>query len=177
MGADSVYVYVKFHFWGRFPDEPVTYNGDTIAGGCGKINSFSFTNEEGQQDTADLISNISFSQMSNREIQGVDLIAIISPSGHDEDLETIFTVYSNEGLIAGGGGTDYLLGAFPLDQFNLELGDTVTFDSTSEFGSEVYHHEAVDILFSRENTKFGETIQYVLGSNEYTVVPPVDEEN
>ena len=177
VGADEEYLYVKIRFWGRFPDEPVTYNGDTITGGCGKINSFSFTNEEGQQDTADLISNINFAQMSNGEILGVDLIAMISPSGRNEDLETIFTIYSNEGLIAGGRGTDYILSAFPLDQFNLELGDTVTFDSTTEFGSEVYHHESIDILFSRENSKFGETIQYVLGSSEYSIVPSVDEEN
>lgn len=177
VGADEEYLYVKFEFWGNFPEKPVIYNGDTIEGGCGKINGFTFTNSEGKKDSGDLISTINFNVADNGKIQGVDQVAMISPSGQDEHQETIFKIFSKDGMMAGGAGADYLLSAYPLSQFNLKLGDEVTFDSSGENGSTIYHHEAVDIILGHETGKFGDTIKYKLGANTYEVTPTVDAKN
>lgn len=175
LGADSGYLYVKFQFWGNFPDKAFSYNGDVMGGGCAKLNNFSFANTAGKKDIADLILNVSLSEMSNGKVMGADLTSMISPASVDSHQETIFSIYSKEGLITKGLGEDYLLGAFPLNQLNLKLGDTVTFDVSSEVGSQKYHHEAIDLIFGRENEKFSDIIEYTLGSSTYSHIPQTNE--
>lgn len=167
IGADQNYIYIKFIFWDRFPDKALSYSGDKMDGGSAKINYFTFTNSQGKQDWADLITPISLREQSNGKLMPSEVMAMISPKGKDVHNETLFTTYTKDGLFAGGPGKDYLLSAFPLEQFNLKLGDKVTFDCTTEIGSEIYHHEAIDILLSRDDSKFADTIEYVLGSNTY----------
>jgi hypothetical protein len=175
MGADSQFLYVKFEFWDTFPSEAVVHDSDRITGGCGKINNFTFNNSQGKKDTADLISNISFNLQGNGRMNGIDQNAMISPAGEDAQREIIFQVFSKDGLMAGGPGTDFFLSAYPLSQFNLKLGDVVTFDSSSEFGSEKYHHESLDIILGKGSSKFGDTISYILGSNAYKIIPNLEE--
>ena len=72
-------------------------------------------------------------------------------------------------MIGGGSGYDYILGAYPLSLFNLEIGDKVTFSISTETGSAKYHHEAINFLLDQPdvNAKAGATIEYILGSNTY----------
>ncbi len=182
VGADQNYIYFKFQFWGEFPLTTASYNGDFIRSTGAKITSFTFINSEGIKDSADLGTGPWFVTMENDTWvpagqatlgQG----AMISPTGRDERMETIFKINTGAGMVAGGPGYDYILSAFPLSLFNLKLGDEVTFDSSTETGSTIYHHEAVDILLGKPGEKFGETIKYKLGSDYYEIVPNPDYSN
>lgn len=179
VGADENYIYFKFQFWDVFPKEAVIYNGDLIRSIGAKIESLSFVNSEGNNDSADLGDGIWYADFNNESMPAsqstVGHGSMISPIGRDEHMETIFKNMTGAGMVAGGPGFDYLLGAYPLSLFNLKLGDEVTFHSSTETGSAIFHHEALDILLDVPNSKFGETISYKLGSNHYDIVPNVDE--
>lgn len=177
IGADENFLYIKFSFWDRIPDRAFSYNGDKMDGGSAKINYFTFTNSAGKKDWADLTTPISLREQSNGKLMPGAIMAMISPKGEDTNRKTLFTTYSKDGLFAGGPGENYLLSAFPLNQFNLKLGDKVTFDCSVEISSEKYHHEAIDHLFERNGSKFADTIEYVLGGSTYKVMPQVDEQN
>lgn len=175
VGADENYLYIKFNLYDRFPSKSLSYNGDKMDGGSLKINYFTFTNSEGKKDWADIITSMSLREQGDGELMPSEIVSMISPKKNDINNKTIFTTYSKEGLLAGGASQDYFLIAVPLKQFNLKLGDKVTFDCSIEAGSEKFHHEAIDILFSREDSKFGDTIEYVLGTNTYKRIPQQNE--
>jgi hypothetical protein len=96
---------------------------------------------------------------------------MITPLGVDELSETIFKVLTDDSMVEGGPGYDYILSAFPLSLFSLKLGDEVTFDSDTETGSVIYHHEAVDTLLGELDSKFGKIIRYRIGADQYEIVP------
>ena len=182
VGADENYLYFKFQFWDIFPQKVMPINGDLIHSMGAKIESLSFINNEDKIDTADLGSGIWYVEMQNETwvpadqgILGHD--AMISPTGRDELQETIFKMLTSAGMVAGGPGFDYIFSAYPLSLFNLKSGDEITFHSSTETGSTVFHHEALDVLLDKPNSKFGETIKYRLGSNHYEIVPNVEEKN
>jgi hypothetical protein len=182
VGADQHYIYFKFQFWGVFPQKAVTYNGDLIRGTGAKITSFTFVNSEGNKDSADLGAGPWYVTTenakwvtTNRATLGQS--AMISPTGKDDKMETIFKVNTGAGMVDGGPGCDYILSAFPISLFNLKLGDEVTFDSSTETGSTIFHHEALDLLLDKPGDKFGETIKYKLGSDYYEIVPNPDYNN
>lgn len=182
IGADQDYIYFKFQFWGEFPLEAVSYNGDLINSTGAKITNFTFTNNESEKDSADLGAGLWYVMMENDIWVPAENVmlgqgAMISPIGRDEHMETIFKIQTGAGMIAGGPGYDYILSAFPLSLFNLKLGDEVTFDSSTETGSTIYHHEAVDILLDKPGEKFGEVVIYKLGSDYYEIMLNPDYSN
>jgi hypothetical protein len=182
VGVDQNYIYFKFQFWGEFPLGAVSYNGDLINSTGAKITNFTFTNNEGKKDSADLGAGPWYVTMENNTWVPAENVrlgqgAMISPTGRDEHMETIFKINTGAGMIAGGPGYDYILSAFPLSLFNLKLGDEVTFDSSTETGSKIYHHEAVDILLDKPGEKFGEVVIYKLGSDHYEIMLNPDYSN
>ena len=179
MGADVNYLYFKFQVWDKFPLKVVTYNGDTIRATTLKVDNLKFTNKEGKHDSADIDANIWFVRMEGNqwkisEKPWLSVSSMISPTGYDEHMETIYKIYTGAGLVAGGPGFDYILAAYPLSLFNLKQGDTITFDIGMETGSTVYHHESIDMIFSETGSKFGTTISYQIGSNTYKLLPGFD---
>ena len=178
VGADEKYIYFKFRFWDNFPEKAVFYNGDLIQGTGAKITSFKFVGKDGKEDSADLDASVMYSSFSVKSVSAdkpsVGQGAMISPYGRDAQMETLFKVNTSEGMVAGGPGQDFLLAAFQLSLFNLKLGDTVTFDSSTESGSNKFHHEAVDLLLGVPDFKFGQTIKYTLGSDKYEMIQNAD---
>jgi len=178
IGADQNYIYFKFQFWDIFPKNALVYNGDLIQSTSAKITNFKFINSEGKVDSADLIADSWYASFEDKnkpaDKPSIGAGAMISPMGIDEMSETIFKVMTDDSMIAGGPGYDYILCAFPLSLFNLKLGDEVTFDSATETGSNIYHHEAMDTLLGEPDSKFGKVIRYQLGSNQYELVPNPD---
>lgn len=169
VGADANYIYFKFRFWGQFPKEQITYNGDEMGSPGGKITSFTFTNNEGVLDSADLGGGIIYDSDPF-----IGCGAMISPQGLDETMETIFKIHTSEGMAEGGPGADNIICAFPLKLFNLKLGDSVTFDSSTETGSTKFHHEAMDNLLDVPGSKFGNKVKYILGTDKYEVIENPD---
>jgi len=175
-GADENYIYFKFQFWGNFPREPVTYEGDLIQGVGTYVAQLRFG--QGKHDWAQLQDTISYMDAANTsEIATAPQLhhsAMISPTGErDEKLDDIYEQNSREGMIGGGADTDYLLAAYPLELLGLKYGDTTTFNLGSESHSTKYHHVAKDHILSLQNpdTKHGGTIsgtiRWIIGSNTY----------
>jgi len=176
VGADQDYLYTKFQFWGQFPDEPAIYNGDALSSITAKSESFTFINGENNEDSAQLGDQVVF--IENQEGGNTEpsehptLVhaAMITPNGYDEEMETVYETNTAAGMVSGGPGYDYVLSAYPLRIFDINLGDEVTFSFSTETGSNTYHHEALDLLLGREGSKFGATIRYRLGDNAYEVL-------
>lgn len=176
IGADEKYLYVKFIFYDVFPEKMQNYEGDDIYSTGAKISELNYITKEGKNDSADLDLSIEYvtfegdrKNISHAPLEKTQVShnALISPIGQDEVGETLFEKRNGEGLVAGGSGTDYILSAFPLEEFNISYGQSISFTSSAETGSAKYHHECIDIILGVENTKFGETIRYTLGSNTY----------
>lgn len=179
VGADYEYIYFKFQFWGNIPREIVTYNGDRILGGGYQVRQMTFGS--GEYDWAQLQIGLHYTDCTNESLIAtmpqLHHEAMISPTGEtDENGETVYSIFSREGLIGGGADTDYLLAAYPLKLFNLSYGDNTTFNFGAEFTSDIYHHCAIEHLLDSGNPKAiqGATIQYTIGSDTYTNlgVPP-----
>lgn len=80
--------------------------------------------------------------------------------------DSIYSVSDNNGLSAGGAGTNYLMGAFPISEYGLHLGDVIEFSLGIETGSKIFHHECVDVVLDC-GYKAVETIRYTLGADTY----------
>jgi hypothetical protein len=178
IGADQDYLYVKFQFWGEFPEKSPYYNGDLIWSVGGKIEDFNFTNSEGKQDSAELGDSVWFvgnnekGEISPVEQPSIGQLSLISPTGKDEKMEMVYKTWNGSGMIAGGPGYDYLIGAYPLRLFGIKLGDNVTFSASTETGSTVYHHVCIDFILGKEGYLGGSTIKYKLGDNKYEIIKP-----
>ena len=175
VGADNNYIYFKFEFWGKFPEDTPEYDNDILTGTGAKIEDFTFPGEDGYKDSAELGDGVTYVRyLENGTFtkgeSTLGQLAMITPIGQDELMETIYETKNGKGLIYGGPNYDYIIGAYPLDLFGIDYGDVVTFSCSTETGSQIYHHECVDILLDVEDSKFGSTIEYKLGSNKYKVL-------
>lgn len=176
IGADENYIYIKYEFYGKFPNKIVRYNEDLIISTNAKLEEIEFTNSNGVQDSASLINDVTYVYYDGKQF-GADYnpvispcggqMALISPDGEDETREPIYKTMSGKGLIYGGPGYDYIIGAYPLDLFGIKYGDEITFSMSTETGSSIYHHEAVDFLLGKSGEKGGDRIRYKLGSDTY----------
>jgi hypothetical protein len=175
VGADNNYIYFKFEFWGQFPEDTPEYNNDILISTGGKIEEFTYTDKDGYKDSAELGDSVGYVRYLDngaftKAKSTLGQLAMISPVGQDELLETIYKTKNGKGLINGGPNYDYIIGAYPLNLFGINYGDVVTFKCSTETGSQMFHHECIDLLLSIEGSKFGSTIEYKLGSNQYGVL-------
>lgn len=175
VGADNNYIYFKFEFWGEFPEDTPEYNNDILTGTGAKIEDFTFIGEDGYKDSAELGDGVTYVRyLENGTFtkgrSSLGQLAMINPIGQDELMETIYKEKNGKGLIYGGPNYDYIIGAYPLDLFGIDYGDVVTFRCSTETGSQIYHHECIDVLLDIEDSKFGSTIEYKLGSNKYEIL-------
>src|SRR4030066_623253 len=175
VGVDNSYIYFKFEFWGKFPEDTPEYDNDILTSTGAKIEDFTFIGEDSYRDSAELGDDVTYVKyLENGTFtkgeSTLGQLAMITPIGQDELMETIYETKNGKGLIYGGPNYDYIIGAYPLDLFGIDYGDVVTFSCSTETGSQYYHHECVDILLDVEDSKFGSTIEYKLGSNKYEIL-------
>jgi hypothetical protein len=184
IGADEEYLYVKFIFYGEFPDKMPSYNGDDLFSTGAKIDQMTYMTNEGTLDYAEIGSGVFYVEFTGDEKTeeyvpldkpSLGHIAMISPQGLDEHMETIYKTMNGIGFIGGGPGYDYLLSAFPLSEFGISYGQEMNFSVAVESGSNLWHHESVDLLLNKNTSKFGANIKYVLGEDKYEFVPSQDE--
>jgi len=120
VGADQDYLYTKFQFWGQFPDAPAIYNGDALTSVTVKSESFTFTNGENNEDSAQLGDQVVFIENQEggstepSEHPTLSHAAMITPTGQDEYMETVYETNTGAGMVSGGPGYDYVLSAYPL---------------------------------------------------------------
>jgi hypothetical protein len=191
IGADSQYLYVKVNVNNTIPTKLPIINGDEIKMLVANIELVNFINEKGKADQGSIQIGQVYVQSTNPdkelstsasndfvEIEPVlGTSTLISPTGkRDKTNEEIYSVHGNDGLVAGGAGTNYLLVAFPYTVYGMKYGDTLTLSLAVEANSRIYHHASTDILLLIENSKFGRQIIYKIGSNTYKTSIPKDAE-
>lgn len=177
VGADAQYIYVKLEHWGEFPLQAYSYEGELIHGVGSQIENFTYTNQSGITDIANLaISIIYVDKKQGQKPEEYKPLPegrllnsyYLSPQGVDETLETVYEKSGTTGLVFGGPGYNYVIAAYPLSILDIAYGTEVTFNCTMESGSTTFHHEAADfILEGSGNAKSGADIKYILGSNKY----------
>ena len=184
IGADEEYLYVKFIFYGNFPDKMPSYNGDDLFSTGAMIEQMTYITNEGIADSADIGNGIAYVQFTGSEKTEeyspldkptIGQLAMIGEEGLDEHMETIHRTQNGAGFVSGGAGYDYLMSAFPLSEFNISYGDEINFSIAVESGSNLWHHESVDLLMNENNSKFGAKIIYVLGDDKYEAILPEEE--
>lgn len=160
VGADSEYVYFKFQFFGKFPVEMPSYNGDEIE--CTEAKVEDFGSSTTSQEPYELHDYVIYGRYLNGRLEKVtpqlDHYAFIS-------TDTKMGNHNKKGMVGGGMGYDYILSAYPLSLFNLKLGDEVTFRAMSETASAKYHHQDIDGAGTSVTSKSGILIKYKLGSS------------
>jgi hypothetical protein len=187
IGADSQYLYVKVNVNNTIPIKLPIINGDEIKMLVANIELVNFINSIGKVDQGSIQIGQMYVQSTNPdkelstsasndfvEIEPVlGTSTLISPTGkRDKTNEEIYSVHGNEGLVAGGSGTNYLLVAFPYTVYDMKYGDTLTLSIAVEANSRIYHHASTDILLLIENSKYGKQIIYKIGSDTYKTSIP-----
>jgi hypothetical protein len=187
-GADYQYLYLKVEFYDVIPKDVVYWDNeelneqDFITGmACNLALTHFFNRNIGQDDEGLMQLGLSYivgnihTFLENPAFYIPPAVCIsnfATPSGaKDEYNEDIYLVSNSNGRVAGGAGTNYLLGAFPLSEYGLRPGDTIEFNLSVEVGSLLFHHECVDVILDC-GLKAGETIRYQLGSNTYENLGP-----
>lgn len=176
LGADEEYLYVKFNYYGEFPKAMPSYNGDDIFSTGAKITEMTYVTKDDKIDSADLTNGVTYVQFTgNEKTEGyfpldnpsTGQLAMISPSGEDKNREVIYKTMDGAGFYSGGPGYDYLLSAFPLEEFGISYGDEINFSIATETGSNKWHHESIDLILDKNNSKFGAIIVWKTGSDKY----------
>jgi hypothetical protein len=187
-GADSQYLYLKVELYGEIPQDVVYWDNkdknkqDFVHSfGCNLGLSNFYNRNTGKADTGLMQLGLSYiegniwTNPGNPTFYSPPVVAISNfatlSGSKDERNEDIYTVANGKGLVGGGAGTNYVIGAFPLSNFGLQLGDVIEFDLSMETGSLLFHHECVDVILDA-GYKAGETIRYQLGANTYENLGP-----
>ncbi len=178
-GADADYFYIKYTFWGEMPSSLQTYNEDDMKFFCQNVSISKYTDENGTSQVGMWQIGTSYIEsdekdktleatMNYRETTPYSALSSFGgQNGTDKNSEAIYTIQSSRGLVSGGAGYNYIIGAFPLSILYLQLGDTIEISIAYEANSRIYHHESVDLMLANGDSKEGDTIRYVLGSNIY----------
>jgi hypothetical protein len=187
-GADANYLYLKVELYEVIPNDVVYWDNtefqkqDFISGmGCNLALLRFFNRNIGKEDTGLMQLGLSYivgnihTYLANPEFYQPPVVAIsnfATPSGNkDEYNEDTYLTANSKGRVGGGAGLNFLIAAFPLNEYGLKLGDTIEFDLAMEVGSLLFHHECVDVILDC-GLKAGETIRYQLGANTYENLGP-----
>jgi hypothetical protein len=190
LGADSLYLYLKYEFYAMLPEKLVYHDNpdlgktDFISGlGGGFFLSQFYNRNTGKNDEGGM--SISITWVQNDSQQYTDKPNVFTPpivniqnqatltGSKFENGDDRYKVDNNNGRVAGGAGTSYIIGAFPLKEFGLQFGDTVEGSMGIEVGSKLFHHECCDVALDC-GYKAGATIRYKLGTNSYENLGPPD---
>jgi hypothetical protein len=187
-GADEQYLYIKIEMYDILPEKVVSWENtefnktDYIFGmGCNLGLSRFFNRNIGKDDQGLMQTGIRWIEGGDRENvtnpkfvspPTIGTSSFATPTGEkDQYNEDISAMASGEGKVAGGAGKNYFLGAFPLKNFGLQLGDVIEFSISVEVGSQLFHHECIDNILNN-NYKQGDTIRYKLGEGKYENLGP-----
>jgi len=183
-GADNENFYIRYDFYGMFPNSMVTTEGDDIRGIGGNVGLSKFTSTDGTTNEGMWQIGLTYAESKGKdskdESAGFNIItprlhvtSIASPTSEiDKHGETIYSLGSDKGKVYGGVGKDFLMAAFPLANLHVLPNSDISFDISVETNSHIYHHSSIDPLLDFGSSKSGKTIQYKLGSNTYTSFKP-----
>jgi hypothetical protein len=184
IGADEKYLYVKYTFWGKFP-EKMAKVGDDYLTGVGVnlgLNDFYNHNTQASRQTGLLQTGLNYwsrDKEDNWNEADICVPPVLNTSTFGEPNSAVqykgedtYGIATGEGKTYGGAGDDYLVAEFPLSNLGLKYGDEIKFDLGTESGSKVFHHECIDPILDFGSAKMGKLIIWKIGSGSYTTEMP-----
>lgn len=159
VGVDEKYFYYKATFYDIIPESATTIGDDTISGNGCKVE---LTDAEGVNQA---LLSTDFNYLLKASMIGTYYFT--GPTGIEWPEDDRFARKDSDGKVFGGPGTDYLMGAFPLEKLGLKKGDTIHFTFSMEASSKKYTHAAVDVL--RGSGKMPALIEWQSGTNQFNV--------
>jgi len=161
LGADEEYLYCKMEFWGKIPNQPAEIGDDKISGTGIKVN---ITNSKGEDQE---IWMLGFGYLPVLDLPTLNTYYFYGPTGIQEPEDKRFSGRGGDSKIAGGAGTDYVMGALPLAHTGMSLGQEIFFSVSVETASLKYDHATVDVLGGQG--KMPALITWKLGTNIFQV--------
>jgi hypothetical protein len=165
VGADEKYLYYKMTFYGKSPKWAQDVNGDTILGVGTKLNIV----DDSEIDIAGPGADFGYLPIVGFPV--LNTYYFYEPTGIEEPEEKRFAHQGSDSKVSGGAGTDYVMGAFPMDKLQLKLGDEINLILSMEVKSDIYTHAAVDVLLG--SGKQPAMIKWKVGSSDYQIVEPI----
>jgi len=157
VGSDEKYIYFKVQYWGQIPMNAEKIGDDEIQGNMMKL---SLTEEHGKEQAV-LVANYGYSLFN---LSGFETYYFYGLTGIEEPEDKRFAHQDKDSKIFGGPGTDYLIGAFPMEKLGLKQGQTIYMNFLGEAKSKKYHHASIDALGGKG--KMAALITWVIGSNQ-----------
>jgi hypothetical protein len=187
IGADETNLYVKYTFYGTFPNEMYRNGEDYLAMVLVNLGLHGYYNHNLNKSDAEALFQVglAYASKSGEEVANGEYGSFFNPPKlgtstfgeansevKDKNNEDTYGIGTDKGKTFGGAGYDYIIAAFPLSNLGLLFGDTITFDAVCETGSKVYHHQSGDVLLDYGSAKSGKYITWKIGSNTYTTIIP-----
>lgn len=161
LGADEKYLYYKYTFYGMIPKTADYAGSDPIVSFGAKAELVDNSGKEiGGMD-------IDFGYVPIVKIPSLNESYFYGPTGIEWPESARYTGQGNDGRVYGGGGTNYIMGAFPLSVWNLKYGSTIGIRFPMEVESAKFTHAAMDIL--QGSGKSPGIITWTLGTNTYQI--------
>lgn len=161
VGKDDEYFYYKVVLWGNIPAKPDAIDGSYITSVGPQL---SLLNKKGETQTT-LAAEFGWIPKIHRFV--LNTWYATDPTGVVWPENARMKYQKRNSKVYGGRGTDYIMGAFPLNQLNFTLGDTVYFSFPMESGSDKYSHASVDHLGGKG--KMEALVTWKVGTQEYRV--------
>lgn len=188
IGADTEYIYVKYEFYGNFPNETHEFgDNDFISMICVNFALSKYYNHNLNKYDKSALLQLGITYVSRRKEQrlvdwssdflelpttGTSTFGEANSKVKDENGEDTYGIATNAGKTYGGVGTNYLLAEFPLSNLGLKYGDQIVFEIGVESNSRVYHHQSSDALLDYGHEKSGKYVTWEIGSNTYIATIP-----
>ncbi|MFA6082171.1 MAG: hypothetical protein WC773_02000 [Patescibacteria group bacterium] len=161
VGADDQYLYIKTTFFGTIPKTSQKVNGDNIVAIAAKAE---ITDDQGKEY---LGMAADFGYVAIIGIPALNTYYSYGATGIEWPENARYTHQDRDSKVYGGGGTDYIMGAYPLNKMGLEMGQTINIRFPMEVRSHKFTHAAVDVLAG--SGKSPGIVTWKLGSNQYTI--------
>lgn len=161
LGADEQNIYYKVSFYGQFPTRPGNVNGDNFMAIGDKIH---IVDEKGEDQ---IVLHSDFGWQPVISLPSLNTSYDWCPTGIEWPESARMSCHADDAKIAGGNGTDYIMGAIPLKRIGLKTGQTIYIVIDEETKSVKYTHAAVDVLAG--NGKSGGIIKWAIGSNKFEI--------
>lgn len=168
-GADDQYLFYRVNYYNTIPKWPKKVNDDEI---IAIGNKFHILNEKGEET---IVIHFDFGYEPIVRFGALNTYYDYCPTGIEWPEDARMRCHGQNNKIVGGGGTDYVMGALPMKDVDLALGQIIFFTVDEETKSSQYTHAAVDMLGT--NGKESQIIKWTIGSDKYELVDLPDPKN
>jgi hypothetical protein len=159
LGMDESHLYYKVSFFDTIPKTPTAVGKDMIRSiGC----KLEIVDQNGKDQE---ILAVDYGYLPKINIPSLNTYYFYGSTGIEEPESARFAHQDHDSKVFGGGGTNYILGAFPLTKLKIQQGQEIHLAFSMEARSDSYTHAAVDVLGG--HSKMPAVIRWDTKTNKY----------